>query len=521
MKYFIPSWYQSSRWWASTPVPYYQESKQTDFDDMHSLMKMHYNNQSQFQIIVLNYAPHLRTYLHRHDLYEASYWSLFDAIQGFTDQTMHLCHFKDLSWPDETEFMYTPYMVRAITSESTYTHIHFSQDGYITWFEEFESQRKVRRFVMDDRGFISSIIDYDDKGDEKEQHYLTVDGDVILTENCIDHSVVVSEKYTDDFNQSQYAHMTEMIDEKFAEYDASKMNPSAPVIVVADERHNHLITRHLPFKRICFSVFQNRNPIPTTTMLSSMKLGKYWLVDRSSTEQRLRQYHTDNHLSNELMKITPFDAQSSPNKSSQLSETYIGLWLDSLDDQQLQSVMAIIVPFIKKDVKYRLQLLTRCEKQALPTWLLALMDHENEQFNRTAVDQQGVAPLLESEQEQIKKVDIVHVPFEKDMVEALLNMRVIVDLGAEPDLYLQISSIGSGIPQINQMHSEYVEDQENGMIIDHFHELEGALDYFLTHLKNWNFAYATSLKLIDKYTYRNIVKQLDELIVGDHHAASI
>ncbi len=70
MKYFIPAWYDDQRWWQDTTVPYYQLQNKTEFDDMISLMGMHLENDLDYQLIVLNHAPNLRTFLHRYDLYE-------------------------------------------------------------------------------------------------------------------------------------------------------------------------------------------------------------------------------------------------------------------------------------------------------------------------------------------------------------------------------------------------------------------------------------------------------------------
>ncbi|MGX8004794.1 accessory Sec system glycosyltransferase Asp1 [Staphylococcus hominis] len=39
------------------------------------------------------------------------------------------------------------------------------------------------------------------------------------------------------------------------------------------------------------------------------------------------------------------------------------------------------------------------------------------------------------------------VPFEEHLLKEMSHLRVMIDLGNEPDLYLQISSISVGIPQ--------------------------------------------------------------------------
>lgn len=53
----------------------------------------------------------------------------------------------------------------------------------------------------------------------------------------------------------------------------------------------------------------------------------------------------------------------------------------------------------------------------------------------------------------------------------------------EPDLYLQISSISVGIPQINQLKTNYVDHKLNGLIINDMSELIMAIDFYLLNLK--------------------------------------
>ena len=128
MKRFIPAWYSRNRWWESTSRPFYLK-QYTDFDDMISLMTMHSSNNVDYQLIVLNFSPYLRTFLHRYDLYESHYWSVFDEIQGVGHQTPQAIDYRDLSWPEGTEFIFTPFQIQAITGDNTFSKIHFSQEG--------------------------------------------------------------------------------------------------------------------------------------------------------------------------------------------------------------------------------------------------------------------------------------------------------------------------------------------------------------------------------------------------------
>ncbi|WYV95774.1 accessory Sec system protein Asp1 [Staphylococcus aureus] len=397
MKYFIPAWYDDQQWWQDTTVPYY-----------HAL-----ENELDYHLIVLNHAPNIRTFLHRYDLYETKYWSVFDEIQGFSHHAPQAINYHLLKWPDDVEFVYTPYLLKCVTSEQAYTNIYFSQEGYSIWFEEFERDQLQRRYIFDDRGYLSAIRYFDKDGEASYQEYLTIN------------------------------------------------------------------------------------------------------VDRQLERELLT--HQDHHQrQNSMIRITPFETRQSPNISSQLMETFIGVWIDGMSDADLQQMMQRLVDYITQEDYYRLILLTRHQND-IPMWLRECITSVNEEYQSKQNADVNVSALMTPEdQDDIIAVKTIHA--EHDVVEALRTLRLVIDMSKEPDLYLQISAISAGIPQINGQQTDYVSDYDNGRIINTVDELEDALNYYLFYLKNWNYAYAYSLKLIDAYASKNIINQLDELIEGENNA---
>ena len=73
---------------------------------------------------------------------------------------------------------------------------------------------------------------------------------------------------------------------------------------------------------------------------------------------------------------------------------------------------------------------------------------------------------------------IEYVPFSEDFVRAISNLRLVVDLSNEPDLFLQICCIGAGVPQVNYRGTDYVKHEQNGLIIKDISQIVSALDYF-------------------------------------------
>ncbi|PTG17016.1 accessory Sec system protein Asp1 [Staphylococcus chromogenes] len=518
MKRFIPAWYSSHQWWESQAEPFYRKRSITEFDDLISLMAMHQKNDCDFEMMILNYSPHLRTFLHRHDLFESKYWSVFDEIQGFTHQTPQSVDYRQLNWPSGTEFVYTPYLIRAITAKNRYSNIYFSQEGYLIWIEDFENQTKCRRFVFDDRGCLSSVLYFDTQGAPQTLRYMTQDGGWILEENLVQGTVAVHEKYEIHFSKYTYSTMSEVIQEYLGYHRDRTMNDLDEIIIAADVRHNALITKTFKTQRLCFSLFQQRNLDMTEHDLQTIEAGQSWLVDTRENERRLEKYKAKHHLSNRLMRITPFDAQVMPNRSNQLHETYIGLWIDGLSESQLKSVLPQLVHYMEQHEEVRLVLLTEWEKHRVSRWLLNEITAINDRFNHKKDLPEELMELMK-EVEEVVYIELKMVPFELDIVEAMTTLRIVIDLSEEPDLFLQICCLGAGLPQINQTETDYVQPGTNGLVINTEQALIPALDYFLTHLKHWNYSYAYSQKLAKNYASEKIIDQLNQLIEGGEYGA--
>ena len=520
MKRFIPAWYSAHQWWESQAEPFYRKRSITEFDDLISLMAMHQKNHYDFEMMILNYSPHLRTFLHRHGLFESVYWSVFDEIQGFTHQPPQSIDYRQLNWPEGTEFIYMPYLIRAITPTNHYFNIYFSQEGYLIWIEEIENQMKCRRYVFDDRGFLSSVLYYNAQGAPQLLRYMTQDGDWILEEDLVRGEVAVHDKYGVHFLQRHYTSMSEVIQEHLGYYRDRTINDFDEVIIAADVRHNSLITHTFKTQRLCFSLFQQRNLGMTERDLQTLEAGQCWLVDTRENERMLENYKATFNLTNRLMRITPFDAQVMPNRSNQLHETYVGLWVDGLSDAQLKRLLSQLVHYMEQHEEVRLVLLTELENAHISQWLLNEISTINDCFNHKKDIPEELVDLMKAV-EEVVYIELKRVPFELDIVEAIATLRMMIDLSEEPDLFLQICCLGAGLPQINSAITDYVQQGANGLVIDSEQALIPALDYFLAHLKHWNHSYAYSQKLAKKYASKKIIEQLNQLIEGGQYGSHI
>lgn len=514
MKYFIPAWYSQQAMWHSEIE---ETSSTTAFDDMISLMSMHHQNEQPFQLIVLNYKPNLRTFLHRYELFDGTYWSVFDEIQGFQHATPKAVDYRQLDWPVGTEFIYLPSMIRAMMPDDRYANIYFSQEGFVSRMDVYQSETKQYGYIVDDRGYISRIDVYNEVGTHVKQQYLTRTGDWILEVTLPSGEVAVHAPYQSMFSQSHYPSMEAVIFEYVTQYRHRTFESQDTVVIASDVRHNEALAKIFSSYHRCYSVFQQRHQT-MDDQLQTLDPHASWLVDTLENEQLLATYQATHQLTNQLMRITPFDAQTLPNISSQLHETYIGLWIDDLADVRLGQILDQLMDYMHRDTALRLTLLTRRQKYTVPQWLVQKVDSMNAQLQQPNGPSEAMRELMKEDEPTIF-VELKSVPFELDVVEALATLRVMIDLSHEPDLFLQISSLSAGLPQINMRATDYVQHRMNGIVLTSDSELPDALDFYLIQLKNWNQSYAYAMKLGKQYASDKIIAQLDVLIEGESNGA--
>ncbi|MGV2929023.1 accessory Sec system protein Asp1 [Macrococcus capreoli] len=516
MKYFIPAWYSDVSWWRDKAMPHFHRKQQSEFDDMISLLNMYKQHQSDFQVIQLNYHPDFRSFMHRNHLYEARYWSVFDEIQGFTHMTPQPIDFTDLGWPDGTEFIYTAHYIKAIVNADKYYHVYFNQQGFLVWVESYEMDVLVRRYIFDDRGMLSSIRLFE-SGEQVEIHYLSIVGDTVLIEYIESGKVVVTPEYYDSFKRNAYDCMNDLIEERFSQYVKAHLHEDDQVIVSSDARHNDIIKRHTTRTKVAYSLFTKRNAMDQDISTLHINHAKKWIVDTEFNERKLLDYKFMSGLDVDILRITPFDANAMKSKSNEMYYNYIGIMTDDLSHDELAVMMTEIEHYLKANKHVKFMLISRSADLYQD-----VLHREMARINQYFIEQErDFEDFIAQQIIEKEKIKYKRVPFEKDLLGVINELRLIVDLSAMPDLYLQIKSIGAGIPQVNRVLTDYITVGINGVLIDKMTDLPYAFDYYLGQLKPWNHAYTHSLQLVEKYSSKNIIESIDRFIEGDAYEGEI
>lgn len=528
MLYFIPAWYENNQWCEHEQC--WQERRMhTEFDDtVKHIQLFHRKHPHPYQILLLSYAPNFRHFLHRQSVYHAPYWSCFDAIQEIQREKTMVLSFHNLTWPEDIEYLHTPYVVVAMRKGVKYAQVEFGEDGNMIRIEMYKGNQVYRRNIYDDRGFVSSTILYEN-GEPVYQDYLMENGEWKLRHFLREGRVEVNPKHPDyllsfpdekmknRFSQLQYDSLEQVIQEVFAAY-AEHTPSSAAFCIAMHEQHAKLLQNVLTGKRkTVLSFYLDRyEPEKHPETLQMMRKADYIITDSKEASGRI--IGMDGRLSSKITDITPYDTRVDLGISQQLSVQKILVPVDGLSENMLSQLILCFGKYLPTNDRVRIHLFTRDAGYERPRYLL---QYVKTQLNEGGMREDWVSVADETkdemnllEEESPLRFFVEQCVDELSVSKCMREQRVIVDMRKHPELYLQISAISMGIPQIVCTRTQFVEDRKNGLIIKKVSSLPKALDFYLGGLANWNQAVVASYELGQKFSTNVLIEKWKEVIAG-------
>ena len=156
---FIPSWYSNVFKWHANETPGREKRDGYEFDDTVNQVRMFLSAGEDVEIMVLAYMPRMRSFLHRQGLSGVRVFSVFDKIQGIDESRCGLLSYLDLEWPDDVEFVFSPFVISAFSQNRYFARVELSQEGTLLWIDFLgEDGKTAQRKIFDDRGFLSSTL---------------------------------------------------------------------------------------------------------------------------------------------------------------------------------------------------------------------------------------------------------------------------------------------------------------------------------------------------------------------------
>lgn len=526
MIHFIPAWYQKNKW-CENEQKWYSARTHTEFDDtVKQIQLFHRHKVYPFQLLLLSYAPNFRHFLHRQGVYRVGYWSCFDAIQEVHRKKAMLLSFYNLNWPDDIEFIYTPFVVVALLKGKKYAQIEFGEDGNPIQVDMFEKELIKRRNIYDDRGFVSSTILFEE-GEPLYQDYLTDKGIWKIREYSSDGHVEVNPKFPyyilehnsigikKEFSYLTYSSLEAIISEVVSAY-VSLLNEKDYFCMAMDGRHNQLLHQILKEKKPILSFFEERCNIGKEDIVEKLiSCAGCVVTDTSDKVVRLETLYGKN--SGIIKDISPFDTRLNPGISQQIYVQKIMVPVDGISEAGFEKLIVQLGIYLEKNSRVQIHFLTRLSDYNKEALLL--------QKTRQILDKHGMttewAVSEQMENTNENKLDKDNYPkrfFVEQCVEdykvsnCMREQRILVDLRDVSEIYLQVLAISVGIPQLALRETEFIYPGKNGFILKEYEELEKYLDYYLVGLSNWNEAMIYCYEIGKKYSADVLVEKWKEVI---------
>ncbi len=527
MLYFIPAWYQQNQW-CENEQSWHERHMHTEFDDtVKQIQLFHRSRACPYQIMLLSYAPNFRHFLHRQGVYRAPYWSCFDAIQEVERKKAAVLSFHQLKWPDHIEFVYTPFVVIAMLGEEKYAQVEFGRDGNPIRIELYKGGEICRRNIYDDRGFVSSTVVFKN-GQPFYQDYLMEDGKRKLRHFKQDGHVEVNpqypgyllqhqnERYSVRFSRLLYEDMEQVIREVLTTY-LTLTNREDVFCVAMHERHTKLLAELLNKKKLILSFFSDRLlDTAQTEALAMLKASDYTIADSG---EKLRMLRRECGVSmKKSMFIPPYDSRVDTGISQHFDVQKILVAVDGIEGEAFGQLVCLLGEYLSVNESARVCLFTR---RAEYNRKRSILEQVRRELSRAGMEEGWAADgnngkvaenNLEPEEPVPIKFFVEQCVDELAVSKCMREQRLLVDLRKVPELFLQVTAISFGIPQIVYTRTEFVMENKNGKILEDIDMLPKVLHYYLDGLKNWNRARVYSYELVKEYTTDKLLEKWKEVI---------
>ncbi|GGE33747.1 accessory Sec system protein Asp1 [Streptococcus himalayensis] len=511
---FIPAWYGQGRPWYDPTTAWYRGVSSIHFDDTINQMRMFQHTNEDIGMVLLNYMPNLRYFLHRYDLFEVPYWSVFDEIQHTHHIQPQILDFKEFQWPENVEFLYTNFLVLVRKDGKVLAHVEFGEEAHLIYIQFFKDDRPSKRLVFDDRGFLSSILYYDDQGKENYQDYLNATGDWQIRENLQTQEVTVNPSVAHRFQKERYGSIAEVIQEKVAAY-VTRLTVEDVLVLASSPQHNKLILQAKGSHRLILSYFDERYPFhPMAQIAQDTALADLVVIDRQRSKERLQEA-----ISTPIEHISLFDARLNLGKSQRFRELFLYFLMDGVEEKELLQYLEQIAYFMTEHEDVHLKMVTYqtdpAQEDVKREWLDALLESYDLDFFQLETEEEQTEAFEDDDEEveiEAKRVSLEFLRSDLDIMSSLEESRLIIDVTSEPDLYTQIAGISAGIPQITIQPTEFVEHLKNGYLLSHPSELSLALHHYLVGLRNWNESLMYAAQKIASYTSGSLVEKIKQSI---------
>lgn len=518
MMRFVAAWYDAARPWCAAADFRRTGAARFEPDDTIAQLRAFDAGQGDVELIVLNYAPTLRRFLRAEQGLNTAYWSFFDEVQGLRDDYARPLDFLTLEWPSDVSFFYNPFIVTVMRGSEVYARVYLGTDGTLRSVKFFDGGMPSVERLFDDRGFLSSVLVFDETGGAATQYYLARSGDVIASEDIASGHIEIVQDPDGRFAHSDYASweavMLELLSLRLhADVAAGSGAGTVPtaddtVVLALDPQHNNVVLQAMGNQALVLSVAAHREPGLSAALVRRAAVvfadaaaqsagfvpGEAGLAgqqerriagkgDLNQGGEVLRALHELPALS-----LYPLERRHTFGASVTESKVFISIFVDGMTLGEVDAAIAAAAVQLVTDERTRLLV---CTFRALDLDYLSEVEAVIARYQRldlqffaedeALIGEEAVGGLVPEE-----KLQLVCIDREAELLRTMARSRVFVDLSERPSLLLAAEAVNAGVPQINRTAHALAAHLLNGYLLADVSELGIALDYFLSGLERWN-----------------------------------
>ncbi len=529
MLYFIPAWYQEKSW-HENEQSWYIRRMRSEFDEtVKHIQLFHRNTDTPYRVLLLSFSPNLRHFLHRQSMFHAPYWSAFDTICQIKRKKVVVFSFYQINWPEGTEFIYSLFAAIAMLNGEKYAQIEFGEDGNPIQIDMFQNGAIIRRNIYDDRGFISCTILYKD-GKPVYQDYLMEngtwklrsffgDGHVLVNPRCPKYSFEKDGMEVEkEFAKLEYVNMQEVIAEVFRTY-VGMAEENDIFCSAIHKQHSEVLRDVLGEHKSIITFFENRVPWEEISAYGDLLNRANYIISDSEENSAYIQAALGRKI-DKLTCISPYDTRVDYGISQQLKVQKIMVPVDGLPDIRFKEIVQVLAEYLASNENARVYFFTRIADfnrkkmllQKVKVFLTAAGFSPNLVENEEEQPQSAREVLLSGEKPIQPKFFAEQCIDELSINHCMREQRLLVDLRDTTAVYLQITAVSMGIPQILMRKSSFVEHEKNGYILQNIEDLPDVLDYYLNGLGHWNEAMICAYEIGKRFTTENLLNSWKEVI---------
>lgn len=384
MYYLVPGWHTILGDWAyGTP--------NLNFDDVVSMQELLSINKEDYGLVITDYLPQLSTRLANIALRPKKIFSVFDYIQGITQVNNSVVHFEDFNWPANALMELTPFRIIVRNGVKIYAQIIFDMESKINWVEYFDdNEQHVKTLLMDSRGFVSRVEYFDHNNQLDRVQFLNQMGEWRIQYFPQTDRVEVNPLFASDFAQEQYEHLNDLITEVVERQFIQRLKSQDRLIVTVDDNTRVPLSLYQPLSTI-FSISKWHPFEKALQQLPDLPCRQV-VVDTPFTAQKVKKIMNYDRVPTD---IPLYQAMFKLGHSQRIKGQKIYLFIDKLDQEQLESLVTIIVnQLIDHPERDQLYLLSYGGSQEVANKLITMVGER--QKGRFVVQGQQPQPTAEN-----------------------------------------------------------------------------------------------------------------------------